>query len=498
MTPSRGREAATRSLERARRGFVWGAVLLLAVAGGRAATAAEALGPLPWRVAAAVGFTVDTAAFPDSAGISLEVYVRVPPVTLGSLVREPDGQRRLRLTARLKGAYGGTQQSAVEDIAIAPTDTAAGFGKVIVLKFRTRPGAQHLRVRLEDRNSQKRGLLYAGRKVAEAGEVEGEFEIPSPQQGRSLSSIEFAWADDSSAAPGVFARAGRFVVPNPERLFGLHANDLIAYFLARSPDGSRPWSWRAQIVDPGGRLVAVRETTLAAGPVIEDRFTADLTREPEGGYDLEVRAWQEGDRDTLVQRSHWSLAWKPESWFRNPRVLEDHMHFLLTGDAEESFVLLHPGEQEQFLEAFWRERDPSEGTARNEAREEFLRRVDLANRAYGRSAGMPGMFSDMGRVFVRYGEPSEVLKQVVPSGDNTLERVLRELQVSEDRDVGEVHQKGLGGDMRPYEVWVYEGDIPLPPDADPRLERNTRRKRLVFLFVDDQGIGDYRLRYSTE
>ena len=64
--------------------------------------------------------------------------------------------------------------------------------------------------------------------------------------------------------------------------------------------------------------------------------------------------------------------------------------------------------------------------------------------------------------------------------------------------IGDVHQKGLGGDMRPFEVWIYEGDIPLPPDADPSVSENRRYRKLVFLFVDEQGLGDYRLRYSTE
>jgi hypothetical protein len=38
----------------------------------------------------------------------------------------------------------------------------------------------------------------------------------------------------------------------------------------------------------------------------------------------------------------------------------------------------------------------------------------------------------------------------------------------------------------------------LPPDADPNVGAPPRRRRLVFLFVDDQGLGRYTLRYSTE
>ena len=105
----------------------------------------------------------------------------------------------------------------------------------------------------------------------------------------------------------------------------------------------------------------------------------------------------------------------------------------------------------------------------------------------------------MGRVYIRYGEPSEILRQVIPTGDNTLAQVLQQLSLTENRPLGEIEQKGPGGDIRPFEVWIYDqGEIPLPPDADPKLERNTRRKRLVFLFVDEHGLGDYRLRYSNE
>jgi hypothetical protein len=109
------------------------------------------------------------------------------------------------------------------------------------------------------------------------------------------------------------------------------------------------------------------------------------------------------------------------------------------------------------------------------------------------------MFSDMGRVYIRHGEPGEVLKQVIPTGDETLLQALRDLELSEDRPTGDVHQKGLGGDTRAFEVWVYEGDIGAPPDTDPAVAANLRlRRRLVFLFVDEHGYGSYTLRYSTE
>lgn len=464
------------------------------------AHAEEPTGPLlPWRSSGRVGFTVDAAAFPESAGAVLEVYVRVPPATIAALLPDVQGNRRLSLVARLRSKFGGNQQSASQNIEFAPTDSSAGFGKVVLLKFPTRTGAQRLFVRLEDPNARKRGIAYMGRRVNEGGEVEGEIEVRAPRKNQSLSNFEFAWLEDTTQAPGAFVRGGHRVIPNPERLFGLYATDLKAFYVARGAEGDvRPWRARSRILDQAGRIVVERDTTFPPASRLDGNITEDVAREPAGGYTLELKVWREGDADTLSERARWSLAWQPSSWFRSAREVEDFVHFLLDSDGEERFALMNPGEQESFLQAFWEKRDPTPGTGQNEARDEFLRRIGLANRAYSRAGSQPGMFSDMGRTFIRYGEPSEVLKQVVPSGDNTLLQVIRELSLTEDRDVGDVHQKGIGGDIRPYEVWIYEGEIPLPPDADPSVERSNRRRRLVFLFVDDHGTGDFRLRYSTE
>jgi GWxTD domain-containing protein len=227
-------------------------------------------------------------------------------------------------------------------------------------------------------------------------------------------------------------------------------------------------------------------------------FDFDVSSAPSGGYDLEVRVRQEGDSVTSVRRAHWSAAWSREAWLRNPRDVEDEVHFLLNEDQEEAFAQLDPGEQERYMDEYWSVRDPSPGSAVNEARDDYHRRLNFANRNFGRGNFVRGMFTDMGRTYVRYGEPNEVLHQVVPTGDNTLAEVLRELQLSEDRPIGDVAMKGPGGDQRPFEVWIYEGHIPLPPDADPKVEHPILKRRLLFLFVDDQGIGDYRLRYSNE
>lgn len=233
--------------------------------------------------------------------------------------------------------------------------------------------------------------------------------------------------------------------------------------------------------------------------MLDAEVAFDLSGEPAGAYELEVKAWQEGDPAALQRRQRFSVGWQPDTWLRSSAEANDEVHFLLMAEAEEDFVLMHPGEQEAYLEEFWRLRDPTPETALNEALETFRARVRHANATFTRRGLERGMFTDMGRVYVRYGEPSEVLHQVIPAGESTLERQLQLILNTEDRQPTDVQQKGIGGDMRPFEVWVYEGEIPLPPDADPReAVRGRQKRRLVFLFVDEQGTGLYRLRYSTE
>ena len=101
-------------------------------------------------------------------------------------------------------------------------------------------------------------------------------------------------------------------------------------------------------------------------------------------------------------------------------------------------------EQLALFRAFWERRDPTPGTARNERMEEYYYRVSFANDEYGRLTDQ-GWNTDRGEVYIRFGEP----------------------------DIVERHPYNYG--TKPYEIWYYN--------------RHGRR----FVFVDDNGMGDYEL-----
>ena len=493
-TPARPPRGARRYV------FLFGSCLLLALASPAAAGIEKQEGPPPWRVGGRVGFTLDASAFPDSSGLQLEVDLRVPPATILQLARDAEGDAKLHAEVKVRGRYGSRDLQSEQDFTISASDTALGQGKVLVMRFPAAPGPCEIQARLDDIFSKRRGLLYTGRDVNENASVAGVVEIPRPQAGRDMGDIEFLWPTHGERVGLAFVRNGRVVVPNPERLYGLFAGELHAAFVARAkPGDARPWHYVARVFDAKGDGVAQVESTSAATRILDGDLSFDMSKEPAGAYDLEVKAWQDGDAGALLRRSRFSLSWKSDTWLRNSADLTDEVHFLLDGDGEDAFAVMQPGEQERYLDEFWKLRDPTPETAFNEAYATFRERVDHANTSFHHIGIEKGMFSDQGRTYIRYGEPTEILHQVIPAGDETLTQQLDDISATEDRSVGEVRQKGLGGDMRPFEVWVYEGDIPLPPDADPRVrDRRPPRRRIVFLFVDQHGTGNYVLRYSTE
>ena len=77
---------------------------------------------------------------------------------------------------------------------------------------------------------------------------------------------------------------------------------------------------------------------------------------------------------------------------------------------------------DDFISTFWRQRDPSPGTAANEFRDEFTRRVGYANAHFAdpNNAPHPGVESDRGRIYVTFGPPDKV--EPWPSGAHEIWR----------------------------------------------------------------------------
>jgi GWxTD domain-containing protein len=137
-------------------------------------------------------------------------------------------------------------------------------------------------------------------------------------------------------------------------------------------------------------------------------------------------------------------------WVGAPFMVTDidlaisQMQYILDRDRVEEMKELPPDLKRDAWLVYWKKRDPSPGTDRNELMEEYYARVEYANKHFGHYT--EGWKTDMGMVYIIFGAP------------------------------GNIERHPFEIDTKPYEVWTY-------------YEQNRQ-----FVFIDATGFGDYRLQ----
>ncbi len=131
----------------------------------------------------------------------------------------------------------------------------------------------------------------------------------------------------------------------------------------------------------------------------------------------------------------------------------DLVHYIILPQEREVFLKLqNDRDRDLFIEAFWKQRDPTPGTPENEYKEEHIRRFNYANKFYGRGTTREGWRTDMGRIYITLGEPVSIERFESSSF------------------------------LYPCQAWSYYGDPKkdLPP-------------HFVLLFYQRSGVGEYKL-----
>ncbi len=125
--------------------------------------------------------------------------------------------------------------------------------------------------------------------------------------------------------------------------------------------------------------------------------------------------------------------------------------YIATSDEIDQFDKMSELEgKRKFMYEFWKKRDPDTSTPGNEYYNKYFGRVKESNQKYS-TISHKGWKSDRGRVYILYGEPSEV------------ERYPNQI------------------DSKPYEIWHY----------------NDIEGGVIFVFADLTGFSDYTLLHST-
>ncbi|MDD8031001.1 MAG: GWxTD domain-containing protein, partial [Acidobacteriota bacterium] len=127
---------------------------------------------------------------------------------------------------------------------------------------------------------------------------------------------------------------------------------------------------------------------------------------------------------------------KPQLPDRYQKWLEEEVVYIITPVEKEIFLKLqNDRERDLFIEAFWKHRDPIPETEENEFKTEHYKRIEYANKYFGREAAKPGWRTDRGRIYIILGPPNDIQRHDMRS------------------------------DIYNCEIWFYQGktDLGLPP-----------------------------------
>ena len=192
------------------------------------------------------------------------------------------------------------------------------------------------------------------------------------------------------------------------RRFGFEVARLAAratLFDRRPGSWPRTYAFRYRILDEGGDEVVAgtQQATLAhsAEPSIVRPSSSDLFL---GNYTFEVTL-ADGRSRWRVDRSFEVEESGPPRGREFERLLEA-LSYIAEPKEIEAMRALPPELQARGWEEFWKRRDPTPETQRNEAMVEFFRRLRYAE-GHFQGAG-PGWRSDMGRIYIKYGPPDQI------------------------------------------------------------------------------------------
>lgn len=153
---------------------------------------------------------------------------------------------------------------------------------------------------------------------------------------------------------------------------------------------------------------------------------------------------------------------RPEIKEAYKRWLDQDVPYIITKEERRAFMALQTDEErENFIENFWRRRDPNPDTEENEFREEYYERIAYANERF--TSGIPGWRTDRGRIYIAWGKPDSIESR--PSGG------------AYDRPS---YEGGGTTTTYPFEIWFYRH---LDGVGDG----------IEIEFVDPTGTGEYRI-----
>ena len=390
-------------------------------------------------------------------------FVRIPHVLLDAVTIGTGGFAEFRLNVGVTDARGNVLATDSWTRRVPWTATQArGAASVEMLTFTVDSGTYEIRVILTDSAS--------GRQSAAMLPVQGFKARPPAGDLLLASAIRRAMPGDTATGPGELRKGDLLITAGPDVVLSPMQAALFYYCeVYRDSAGEIPWGLRVRGED--GRAIvnapAAPAAIAAGGGAITG--SADLAGLPPGSYRLELVI----GADSLVRSAPFRMA----GFEVEQKLAQQAQTSAVAGDLfsqmteakldtlfEPLFYLAPVSElsvyrpltlegKRRFLRDFWRQRDPTPGTAENELQVGFYQRLAEANRRFreGGAAEIPGWRTDRGKILILHGEPDEIMRRPSSSQSN------------------------------PWEAWKY-----------------TRPRPTKYVFYDQTKFGNYKLIYTDD
>jgi GWxTD domain-containing protein len=86
--------------------------------------------------------------------------------------------------------------------------------------------------------------------------------------------------------------------------------------------------------------------------------------------------------------------------------LDKDVVYIISAKERDVFLQLkNDREKDIFIDAFWKQRDPTPGTPVNETKEEHYKRIAYADEYFSRDTSRPGWMTDRGKIYIILGPP---------------------------------------------------------------------------------------------
>jgi GWxTD domain-containing protein len=398
--------------------------------------------------------------FRADVGTTVEGFCRVP---FGFVERVEGGTGafgayRVTIVVRDDAGLALTEQTWSQRVPAAVL-SVPGASSVEQFRFALAAGQYTVELAVTDSAS--------GRLLRATVGVEG-FATAPPASDLLLTSRIRPAGDSAAEEGGEFSRGG-FLITAQQRPVLTPSESQLFYYVELYPGRHVDATMVARVLAGDGRtMIETPPETVALGAAGVAVSGLNLMGLPPGEYDLALDVLYPDT--TVTRRASFSMAGfetqaaVAEALGRSTDLLSqlteaqlDTLYrpliYLMESSERGIYDDLSVDGKRNFLRQFWARRDPTPDTPGNEFQDQFYRLISHANREFreGGAAEIPGWRTDRGRIFVRYGEPDEILR------------------------------RPQSGSTRPYEVWKY-----------------TRGRLRKFVFYDETSIGNYALIWTNE